>query len=150
MPQRAPAIIISVLCAVIYSETLCGAPPLLLYMPATLPALLAGCLYMSVTSYVCGVVYGKSINKDVITCVPQRGHAQWPQPERDRDRQTAKRQRQRQRRKTPAGNAVATLRVVVSSSTCVHDVAVAGTRALSLYLLLSVSCSLSLWPSLFS
>lgn len=60
-PQRAPAIIISVLCAVIYSEPLCGwlaacrfsaPPPLSLHASHCLPASLAGCLYMSVTSYV--------------------------------------------------------------------------------------------------
>lgn len=58
-PQRAPAIIISVLCAVIYSEPLCGwlvacrfsAPPPL-HASHCLPASLAGWLYMSVTSYV--------------------------------------------------------------------------------------------------
>lgn len=80
--------------------------------------------------------------------MPRRGHAQWPQPERDRDRQTAKRQRhqqrQRQRRKTPAGNAVAALRVAVSSSTCVHDVVVAGTRALSLSFALCLSTFISM------
>lgn len=158
-PQRAPAIIISVLCAVIYSEPLCGwlaacrfsAPPPLSLCQSLL-ACLAGWLLVHVRDVIhmcCGAVYGKSINKDVITwCVPRREHAQWPQPERDRngDRQTAKRQqqqRQRQRRKTPAGNAAATLRVAVSFSTCVHDVTVVGTRALSLSFALARSRSIS-------
>lgn len=157
-PQRAPAIIISVLCAVIYSEPLCGwlaacrfSAPSPLSSCQSLLACLAGWLLVHVRDVIhmcCGAVYGKSINKDVITwCVPRREHAQWPQPERDRnrDRQTAKRQRQRQRqrRKTPAGNAAATLRVAVSFSTCVHDVTVAGTRALSLSFALAPSCSIS-------
>lgn len=105
---------------------------------------------MSVTSCVCGAVYEKSINKDVITSVCVRsGDMRSGRNQSETDRQTAKAEAEaerRQRQKTPAGNAIATLwfspwstaaaRALMTSSLLAHAFA----RSLYLSFLIFIYC----------
>lgn len=111
----------------------------------SLTACRAGWLLVHVRDVIClwGCLWKINKQRRHNVCVFHSGDMRSGRNQSETETGRQRKQRQRQRKKTPAGNAIATLRVVVfslvdSGSTCVDDVAVAGSRvcALSLSLFL--------------